>query len=123
MDLYNHWSLAIRARQDELARLVVRDNRKPLPETRWNIADAAGCFELYADLAERLDERPRPVDVIGMHIPVIGSRIRGLSTCPWVMTIIVPSPNSRSMPVVATLVTQLPSPTSMDSFHGNRYYL
>ncbi|OEC33970.1 betaine-aldehyde dehydrogenase [Pseudomonas cuatrocienegasensis] len=51
----------IRARQDELAVLEVRDNGKPLPEAQWDIADAAGCFDFYADLAERLDTDERPV--------------------------------------------------------------
>ena len=45
----------IRARQDELAALEVRDNGKPLPEALWDIADTAGCFEFYADLAEASD--------------------------------------------------------------------
>jgi betaine-aldehyde dehydrogenase len=42
-------------RQDRLARLEVRDNGKPLPEALWDIADTAGCFRYYADLARRLD--------------------------------------------------------------------
>jgi len=48
---------AIRARQDELARLEVRDNGKPLPEALWDVGDAAGCFDYYADLAEELEGR------------------------------------------------------------------
>jgi betaine-aldehyde dehydrogenase len=51
----------IRANQDELARLEVRDNGKPLPEALWDIADAAGCFDFYAGLAERLDGEEHPV--------------------------------------------------------------
>ncbi len=51
----------IRARLDELAVLEVRDNGKPLPEAQWDIGDAAGCFDFYADLAERLDGDERPV--------------------------------------------------------------
>jgi betaine-aldehyde dehydrogenase len=47
----------IRARLDELAALETRDNGKPLAESRWDIGDAAGCFEYYAGLAEGLDER------------------------------------------------------------------
>ncbi|EIK95711.1 aldehyde dehydrogenase [Pseudomonas sp. M47T1] len=43
--------------QDSLAHLEVRDNGKPLPEARWDIADAIGCFEYYAELAEALDDR------------------------------------------------------------------
>lgn len=46
---------AISARRDELARLEVRDNGKPLPEALWDIDDTAGVFHYYADLAERLD--------------------------------------------------------------------
>lgn len=44
-------------RKDELARLEVLDNGKPLPEAAWDIDDAAGCFAYYADLAEELDGR------------------------------------------------------------------
>lgn len=51
----------IRARQDELAVLEVRDNGKPLPEAQWDIGDAAGCFDFYAGLAERLDGEERPI--------------------------------------------------------------
>ncbi|RWB25710.1 MAG: aldehyde dehydrogenase family protein, partial [Mesorhizobium sp.] len=45
----------IRARQAEIALLEVRDNGKPLPEADWDIGDAAGCFEFYANLAEQFD--------------------------------------------------------------------
>ena len=48
----------IRARQAEIARLEVIDNGKPFPEADWDIADAAGCFEFYAGLAEQLDNNP-----------------------------------------------------------------
>ncbi|MEX3960502.1 aldehyde dehydrogenase family protein [Trinickia sp. EG282A] len=47
----------IRDRLPELAEIEVRDNGKPLPEALWDVGDAAGCFEYYADLAEQLDER------------------------------------------------------------------
>jgi betaine-aldehyde dehydrogenase len=50
-------SEAIKSKQGELARLEVSDNGKPLPEADWDIADAAGCFEFYAHLAEELDGR------------------------------------------------------------------
>ncbi|MFW2013190.1 aldehyde dehydrogenase family protein [Acinetobacter bereziniae] len=39
-----------------IATLEVRDNGKPYPEAEWDIADAAGCFEFYANLAEQFDE-------------------------------------------------------------------
>ncbi|ENV48945.1 hypothetical protein P255_02689 [Acinetobacter brisouii CIP 110357] len=45
----------IRNQLDALAELEVRDNGKPLPEAVWDIQDAAGCFDFYADLAEQLD--------------------------------------------------------------------
>ncbi|MDX3975190.1 aldehyde dehydrogenase family protein [Shinella sp.] len=48
----------IRARQAEIARLEVLDNGKPFPEADWDIADAAGCFDFYAGLAEELDGNP-----------------------------------------------------------------
>ncbi|HXV31359.1 MAG TPA: aldehyde dehydrogenase family protein, partial [Sinorhizobium sp.] len=48
----------IRARQAEIARLEVIDNGKPFPEADWDIADAAGCFDFYAGLAEQLDNNP-----------------------------------------------------------------
>ncbi|KNY14067.1 aldehyde dehydrogenase [Shinella sp. SUS2] len=45
----------IRDRLPELARMETRDNGKPLAESEWDLADAAGCFDFYADLAEELD--------------------------------------------------------------------
>ncbi|MER2537349.1 MAG: aldehyde dehydrogenase family protein [Rhizobiaceae bacterium] len=48
----------IRGRQAEIARLEVLDNGKPFPEADWDIADAAGCFDFYAGLAEQLDDNP-----------------------------------------------------------------
>ncbi|KGJ08337.1 aldehyde dehydrogenase family protein (plasmid) [Paracoccus versutus] len=45
----------IRDRLPELARIETRDNGKPLPESEWDLSDAAGCFDFYADLAEELD--------------------------------------------------------------------
>jgi betaine-aldehyde dehydrogenase len=44
----------IRDQLDEIAALETRDNGKPLPEARWDIGDAAFCFEYYAELAEKL---------------------------------------------------------------------
>lgn len=51
-------AVGIRARQGEIARLEVIDNGKPLPEADWDVADAAGCFDFYAGLAEQLDNDP-----------------------------------------------------------------
>ncbi|MBO9547844.1 aldehyde dehydrogenase family protein [Pseudomonas sp.] len=47
----------IRERQQALAELEVRDNGKPLPEALWDIGDTAGCFDYYAELAEKLDDQ------------------------------------------------------------------
>jgi betaine-aldehyde dehydrogenase len=48
----------IRGRRQEIAHLEVIDNGKPLPEAEWDIADAAGCFDYYAGLAEQRDNDP-----------------------------------------------------------------
>ena len=55
----------VTARQDELARIEVRDNGKPLPEALWDIGDVAGCFSYYAGLAETLDESPEEIVPLG----------------------------------------------------------
>ncbi len=55
----------VTARQDELARIEVRDNGKPLPEALWDIGDVAGCFSYYAGLAETLDEDPEETVPLG----------------------------------------------------------
>jgi betaine-aldehyde dehydrogenase len=48
---------AITTHREELARLEVLDNGKPLPEALWDVDDAAGCFAMYAELARELDGR------------------------------------------------------------------
>lgn len=54
----------IREHQQELAVLEVRDNGKPLAEAVLDIADAAGCFDFYADLAEQHPAwQPEPLSV------------------------------------------------------------
>ncbi len=59
------------ARTDELARMEVRDNGKPLPEAVWDIEDTAGCFHFYADLAEKLDGQEHD---IALGLPEFTSR-------------------------------------------------
>ncbi|MBB3978271.1 betaine-aldehyde dehydrogenase [Rhizobium azooxidifex] len=54
----------ILARKEELARLEVRDNGKPLPEAIWDMEDTAGCFNFYAGLAEEMDEHPEETIVL-----------------------------------------------------------
>jgi betaine-aldehyde dehydrogenase len=51
----------IRDHLPELARIEVIDNGKPLPEAEWDLADAAGCFEYYANLAEELDGKTESI--------------------------------------------------------------
>ena len=54
----------IREHQQELAVLEVRDNGKPLAEAVLDIADAAGCFDFYAELAEQhSSQQPEPLTV------------------------------------------------------------
>lgn len=55
----------IRTRREELARIEVRDNGKPLPEALWDIDDAAGCFSYYAELAGECDAR----DEVAIALP------------------------------------------------------
>ncbi|MDV7473226.1 aldehyde dehydrogenase family protein [Acinetobacter lactucae] len=79
-------ALLINNNLEELAKLEVLDNGKPLAEARGDIADAAGCFNYYAGLAEKLDENNEidldlsddrfhslvinePVGVVGAIIP------------------------------------------------------
>ena len=76
----------IREQTPMLAELEVRDNGKPLPEALWDIGDAAGCFDYYANLAEESDQTLKqeikvaderfsswverePVGVVGAIIP------------------------------------------------------
>lgn len=54
-------------RLPDLALLEVRDNGKPLPEAEWDLGDAAGCFDFFADLAEGLDDEAE-------HIPLPDAR-------------------------------------------------
>lgn len=57
-------AVEIRSRLEELSRLEVVDNGKPLAEARWDVGDAAGCFEYYAGLAEGLDvDAVEPIDL------------------------------------------------------------
>ena len=45
----------IEANTQELAKLEVKDNGKPLPEAVWDIEDTVGCFRYFASLAETTD--------------------------------------------------------------------
>jgi betaine-aldehyde dehydrogenase len=52
-------------RKQELGRLEVIDNGKPLPEAVWDMEDTAGCFAFYAGLAEEMDEHPEEAIPLG----------------------------------------------------------
>ncbi|XLR35132.1 hypothetical protein HN51_044443, partial [Arachis hypogaea] len=46
-------------RKDHLAKLESLDCGKPLDEAAWDMDDVAGCFEFYADLAEKLEAKQK----------------------------------------------------------------
>ncbi|MBC7151118.1 MAG: aldehyde dehydrogenase family protein [Rhizobium sp.] len=60
-------------RKQELGRLEVIDNGKPLPEAVWDMEDTAGCFSFYAKLAEELDENPE--EPIALSEPRFSSKV------------------------------------------------
>lgn len=60
-------------RKQELGRLEVIDNGKPLPEAVWDMEDTAGCFSFYANLAEELDENPG--ETIALSEPRFSSKV------------------------------------------------
>ncbi len=45
----------IEQQTQQLARLEVLDNGKPLPEAVWDMEDSAGCFRFFAGLAQKSD--------------------------------------------------------------------
>ena len=53
-------SSIIRSRAEELARLQLRDNGKPITETRALVASAAGTFQFFAAACETLEETLTP---------------------------------------------------------------
>ncbi|KAI8466083.1 MAG: betaine aldehyde dehydrogenase [Monoraphidium minutum] len=54
----------VRDRKDDLARWETMDMGKPIDEAAWDMDDVASCFDYYAGLAEKLDERQgTPIDV------------------------------------------------------------
>ncbi|KAL3695145.1 hypothetical protein R1sor_008796 [Riccia sorocarpa] len=51
-------------RKKELAVLETLDCGKPIEESEWDMDDVSGCFDYYADLAEKLDEKQySPIEV------------------------------------------------------------
>ena len=55
---------AVQANLDELSKLETIDCGKPLAESAWDMEDVVGCFQYYADAAEKLDaQQNEPVDL------------------------------------------------------------
>ncbi|XP_051133050.1 aminoaldehyde dehydrogenase 2, peroxisomal-like [Andrographis paniculata] len=63
----------IMERKTQLAKLEAIDCGKPLEEAAWDMDDVAGCFEYYADLAEKLDSEQKahvslPMETFKCHV-------------------------------------------------------
>ncbi|KAL9326474.1 hypothetical protein ACSQ67_007119 [Phaseolus vulgaris] len=74
-------------KKPELAKLEAIDCGKPLDEAAWDIDDVAGCFEFYADLAEKLDSKQKtpvslPMDTFKSYVLKEPIGVVGLIT-PW----------------------------------------
>nr|AFK34878.1 unknown [Medicago truncatula] len=74
-------------KKSELAKLEAIDSGKPLDEAAWDMDDVAGCFEFYADLAEKLDAKQKapvslPMDTFRSHVLKEPIGVVGLIT-PW----------------------------------------
>nr|AFS33786.1 betaine aldehyde dehydrogenase [Medicago sativa] len=74
-------------KKSELAKLEAIDSGKPLDEAAWDMDDVAGCFEFYADLAEKLDAKQKapvslPMDTFRSHVLREPIGVVGLKT-PW----------------------------------------
>ena len=80
----------LRRRRETLARLETTDCGKPLDESAWDVDDAIGCFEYYADRCERVfGERAYAEEVVELPDEDFAGRVRreplgviGLIT-PW----------------------------------------
>ncbi|XLR68864.1 hypothetical protein S83_019536, partial [Arachis hypogaea] len=74
-------------RKDHLAKLESLDCGKPLDEAAWDMDDVAGCFEFYADLAEKLDGKQKapvslPMETFKSYVLKETIDVVGLIT-PW----------------------------------------
>eukprot|EP01024_Parvocaulis_polyphysoides_P053256 TRINITY_DN5298_c3_g1_i1.p1 TRINITY_DN5298_c3_g1~~TRINITY_DN5298_c3_g1_i1.p1 ORF type:complete len:508 (-),score=98.03 TRINITY_DN5298_c3_g1_i1:397-1920(-) len=56
----------VKDKKEYLSQLETLDCGKPIDESRWDIDDVAGCFEYYADLAEKLDTQQNEQIDVGM---------------------------------------------------------
>ncbi|XP_057417600.1 aminoaldehyde dehydrogenase 2, peroxisomal [Lotus japonicus] len=74
-------------KKPQLAKFEAIDSGKPLDEAAWDIDDVAGCFEYYADLAEKLDSKQKapvslPLDNFKSYVLREPIGVVGLIT-PW----------------------------------------
>lgn len=77
----------IEAEKDQLARIEVQDNGKPLAEAHGDIADTIYCFNLYATYAEELDAKQGqtiavPDDRFKTRVKYVPAGVVGLIV-PW----------------------------------------
>ncbi|EPS64206.1 betaine aldehyde dehydrogenase, partial [Genlisea aurea] len=77
----------ITEKKSDLARLESLDCGKPLEEAAWDIDDVAGCFDFFADVAEKLDSKRKlpvalPLETFKSHVVKEALGVVGLIT-PW----------------------------------------
>lgn len=85
--LLRAFSAGITARRDELSQLETQDNGKPLPESYFDVDTAVQIYDMYADMAEELDEKGEeavelPVDYLKSGVTYKGIGVIGMIT-PW----------------------------------------
>ena len=97
------------ARSDDLATLLVREQGKPLPEARAEIAYAASFYEWFAEEAKRLDGRVIPQPLPDRRIVVLREAI-GVTAgiTPWNFPAAMPT--RKSAPALAVGCTMVLKP-------------
>lgn len=85
--LLRKFAEGIQARREELARFETLDNGKPLPESYFDVDTAIQIYNMYADMAEALDEKgeenvPLPVDFLKSGVTYRPIGVIGMIT-PW----------------------------------------
>jgi len=82
-----HIAKGITKRMSEIAAVETRDNGKPLPESEWDVGDAAFVFDYYADLVEAHEAEGAQVVDIGddMFSSTISTEPMGVvgAITPW----------------------------------------
>jgi succinate-semialdehyde dehydrogenase/glutarate-semialdehyde dehydrogenase len=82
--ILKRWATLIMANQEDLARLMTAEQGKPLHESRWEVAYAAGFYEWFAEEAKRVYGDTVPAPVADKRIVLIKQPI-GVVACitPW----------------------------------------